>query len=101
MMKSPVGWPGPSSVRGLKGANFAGGHRSNVAVRRIEVAFHSIPFLPFIEVAFRSLVRPWIWGPDGRVVWGAGLSSCNLQVAGSIPVAARSCDLPYHRGFAD
>ena len=36
-------------------------------------------------------------GPDGRVVWGAGLSSCGLPVAGSIPVAARSCDAPYHR----
>ena len=29
-------------------------------------------------------------GPGGQVVWGAGLSSCNLQVAGSIPVAAQS-----------
>ena len=24
-----------------------------------------------------------------------------VQVAGSIPVAARSCDPPYHRGFGD
>ena len=29
------------------------------------------------------------------------LSSCLLQVAGSIPVAARSCDPPHHRGFGD
>ena len=28
-------------------------------------------------------------GLGGRVVWGAGLSSCDLQVAGSIPIAAR------------
>ena len=33
-------------------------------------------------------------GPDGWVVWGAGLSSCDLQVAGSIPVATQSCDPP-------
>ena len=39
-------------------------------------------------------------GPGGRVVWGVGLS-CDLQVAGSNPVAARSCDPPYHRGFGD
>ena len=42
-----------------------------------------------------------VWGPDGRVIWGAGLSACDLQVAGSIPVAARSCDPPHHRGFGD
>ena len=40
-------------------------------------------------------------GTGGRVVWGVGLSSCDLQVAGSIPVAARSRDPPYHRGFGD
>ena len=40
-------------------------------------------------------------GPGGRVVWGVGLSSCDLQVAGSIPVATRSRDPPYHRGFGD
>ena len=31
----------------------------------------------------------------------AGLSSCDLQAAGSIPVAVRSYDPPYHRGFGD
>ena len=35
----------------------------------------------------------------GRVVWGVGLSSCGLQVAGSTPVGTRSRDPPYHRGF--
>ena len=41
------------------------------------------------------------WGPDGRVVWGVGLFSCDLQVVGSIPVATRSRDPPYHRGFGE
>ena len=40
-------------------------------------------------------------GPDDRVVWGAGLSSCGLQVADSIPVAAHSCDPPNDRGFGE
>ena len=40
------------------------------------------------------------WGPDDRVVWGAGLSSCDLQVAGLIPVATRSC-APPRLGFGD
>ena len=40
-------------------------------------------------------------GPGGRVVWGVGLSSCDLQVAGSIPIAARSRDSPYHRDFGE
>ena len=42
-----------------------------------------------------------MWGLDGRVVWGVGLSSCDPQVAGSIPVAAWSYDPPHHRGFGD
>ena len=41
------------------------------------------------------------WGPGGRVVWGVGLSSCDLQVAGSIPVATRSPDPPYHWGLGE
>ena len=41
------------------------------------------------------------WGPYGWMVWGAGLSSCDLQAACSIPVATRSCDFPHHRGFGD
>ena len=37
------------------------------------------------------------------MVRGAGLSSCDLQFAGSIPIATRSCDPPHHRerGFGD
>ena len=35
------------------------------------------------------------------MVWGAGPVSCDLQVAGSIPVATWSRDPPYHRGFGD
>ena len=41
------------------------------------------------------------WGRDGRVVWGADLSSCDLQVEGSIPIAFRFCDPLYHPGFGD
>ena len=40
-------------------------------------------------------------GAVGRAVWGAGLSSRDLQVAGSNPVAAQSCHPPSHRGFGD
>ena len=40
-------------------------------------------------------------GPGGRVVRGVGLVSCDLQFAGSIPVAARSRDPPHRRGFDD
>ena len=42
-------------------------------------------------------------GGAGMVGWsgGTGLSFCDMQVAGSIPVATRSCDPPYHRGFGD
>ena len=40
-------------------------------------------------------------GRVGRVVWGCGLSYCDLQVAGSNPVAIRSCRPPYHRGFGE
>ena len=32
---------------------------------------------------------------------GTGLASCDLQVAGSIPITPRSSDLPHHRGFGD
>ena len=35
------------------------------------------------------------------MVWGVGPSSCDLQVADSIPVAARSRDPPYRRGFGE
>ena len=52
---------------------------------------------PFTEVGSIALK----WGPDGRVVWGAGFSSCDLQVAGPITVAARSCDPPHHRSFGE
>ena len=40
-------------------------------------------------------------GPGGRAVWGIGLSSCDLQAAGSIPVATRSRDPLNHGGFGD
>ena len=42
-----------------------------------------------------------ITGPDGRVVWGAGRSSRELQVAGSILVAALTRDSSYHRDFGE
>ena len=53
------------------------------------------PSWPWTPPKFRG------WGPGGRVVWGVGLSSRDVQVAGSIPVATRSRDPPYHRGFGD
>ena len=40
-------------------------------------------------------------GPGGRVVYGARVPSCDLQVAGSIPVAAQSRDPLYRRGFGE
>ena len=59
--------------------------------------------VPPFETSWRRpcLQLKQLWGPDGRVVWGAGLSSRDLQVAGSIPVATRSCDPSHHRGFGD
>ena len=35
------------------------------------------------------------------MVWGVGPVSCDLQVAGSIPVATRSRGPPYHRDFGE
>ena len=35
------------------------------------------------------------------MVWGTSVSSCDLHVAGSIPVAARACNPPHHHNFGD
>ena len=51
------------------------------------------------QSAIKSLRK---WWPGGRVVWGRRsqiLRSCRM--AGSIPVAARARDPPYHRGFGN
>ena len=48
-----------------------------------------------------ALFTAWMGGPGCWVVWGAGLSSCNLQAAGLTPETTQSSDPPYHQGFGE
>ena len=47
--------------------------------------------IPVLIINYRNTK---LRGPDGRVVWGAGLSSCDLQVAGRFPSPPGHAALP-------